>query len=192
MLSAGYTPVKVPTQNAPTLTGARSILTPTAPTSSARECVTRVMSTVQFVSSTGSRRRSPSILHVVVREELVTRQWSLSHLADTLGVRLGVVSRWLSDDEDKRVVPLPNACVQLAETLGLDVIEVFRLAGYLPMEVNHQSATHEHEAEIRTMQRLLGRMLKSIPPEGWALAYPITVAYIDGLQLILNRLDSQG
>jgi transcriptional regulator with XRE-family HTH domain len=140
------------------------------------------------VSNTDSKRRSTSILHAVIREELAAREWSLSQLAERLGVRLGVVSRWLSEAETKRVVPLPQACVQLAQALDMDVIEVFRLAGYLPpMEQPHEA--HPHQDEIRSTQRRLGRILKSIPAAEWPRSYPVVVAYLDGLQLILNRLD---
>jgi|SRR5580765_2235827 len=147
-----------------------------------------VVSTVQFVTRTDSKRRTHSTLHIVIREELAARQWSLSQLAERLGVRLGVVSRWLADDNTKRVVPLPQMSVQIAEVLGLDVIEVFRLAGYLPPMDNRVESV-PHEDEIKAMQRMLGRILKGIPQTEWALAYPVVVAYLDGLQLILNRLD---
>ena len=126
---------------------------------------------------------------MVIREELAARHWGISQLAEKLGVRLGVVSRWLTEADCKRVVPLPQMCVQIAEVFGLDVIEVFRLAGYLPMRDEDLRLSHPHDQEIRSSQRLLRRILAGIPDNEWALAYPVALAYLDGLQLILNRLD---
>lgn len=141
------------------------------------------------VGSTGKRRCSNSVLHGVIREELAAKRWSLTHLAETLGVRLGVVSRWVAEDEDKRVVPLPNMVVQIAQALGLDTIEAFRLAGYLPQVEDPALESVPHEKDIRAMQRRLGRMLKSIPPDEWPRCSEIVTAYMDGLQLLLSRLD---
>ena len=181
-------PVKGDRGNAPTIDAGRPILTMAACLGIAQACAVACSVSVQSVSRTDSKRRSTSILHTVIREELTAREWSLSQLAEALGVRLGVVSRWLSDDPGKRVVPLPHACVQIAEALGLDVIEVFRLAGYLPpMEKPHEQ--HPHAADIKSTQRLLGRILKSIPASEWERSFPVAQAYLDGLQLILNRLD---
>jgi len=131
-----------------------------------------------------------SQLHVVIREELAARRWSSTQLAERLGVRLGVVSRWLNEDKSKRVVPLPQMCVQIAEALDLNVIEVFRLAGYLPMPSDDLEALrHPHNNEIQASQRMLRRILEGIPEPAWGLAYPVAQAYLDGLQLILNRID---
>jgi len=130
-------------------------------------------------------RRVPSTLHKFIREELEARQWTNTQLADQLKVQPGVISRWLTEDDDKRVVPMPQMCAQIAESLGVDATEVLRYAGYLPL--NSQSPG-PHDEEIRVLTRRLRRMLKATPDEEWCLAYALSEAELDGLQLLLNRL----
>lgn len=104
-------------------------------------------------------------------------------------MQLGVVSRWLSDDPAKRVVPLPPTLVQIAEVLDWDAVEVFIHAGFLPRMDDQQPLPHEHE--IRIVTRRLRRMLQAVHDPDWQLAYSVAQAHIDGLQLVLNRLDSR-
>lgn len=77
--------------------------------------------------------------------------------------------------------------MQIAEVLGWKVEDVFRAAGYLPpME---QLPTVAHEEEIQAAMRRVQRVLNRVPEDEWPIAYQITLAYLDGLQNILNRLD---
>jgi len=60
---------------------------------------------------------------------------SITSLSAKLGLRYGVVSRWLEPIESKRTTPSPDACLLIAEKFGEDPISVFRMAGYLPEKV---------------------------------------------------------
>lgn len=142
------------------------------------------------MSSTESKRRVQSQLHVTIREAMTARNWSSTQLADILGVKLGVVSRWLTLVECKRVVPLPQTCVQIAEVFDLDAVEVFRLAGYLPLVDEVPTyPSHPHEQEIRVLKRRYTRILESIPEDAWSAAYAVARAHLDGLPLLLNAVE---
>ena len=53
--------------------------------------------------------------------------WTQAQLADALGVKQQAVSKWLSGTTR----PKPATLEQLGSMLGLDIGELFRLAGYL-------------------------------------------------------------
>ena len=131
-----------------------------------------------------TRRIAESNLAAVLREEMSARGWGIQRLADELGVRFGVVARWVTEDEAKRVVPQPRTLVQLAQVLDLDVIDVFRHAGYLPSVLD---SIDSDEEQIQSLMRRLRRILRGVPSSQRAMAITVTVSVLDHLQVLIDR-----
>jgi hypothetical protein len=123
-------------------------------------------------------------LHKVLRDELKARGWGTRDLATRLEVRFGVVARWVTEDESGRVVPLPGMCVQLARVLDLDVIDVFRHAGYLPPMAEDEDP---NKPDIEMFLHRLQRMLRNKSNEEWIFARDMTALSLDHLQLTLEH-----
>lgn len=121
----------------------------------------------------------------LLAEEMAARDWRVRDLAEHLNVRFGVVSRWVSSDEKKRVVPAPLMCFKIAKVFNLDPILVFRKAGYWPVEDLPQ---HAHQEEIEGLLRLLARILRRVPEDEWDLASAVARTHLDSLQILLNRI----
>jgi transcriptional regulator with XRE-family HTH domain len=137
-----------------------------------------------------AKRRLPEAdLHRVLREELTARNWGVRQLSDALGVRYGVVARWVSENASTRVVPLPSMLVRLADLLDLNVYDVFRHAGYLPAVNSDNGQQHPHEEQIRVLERRLRRLLRGIPDKHWPLAVSVVSLDLDQLQVLLNHLE---
>ena len=140
-----------------------------------------------------SHRSADSTLHVVLRNELDARKWSISQLARELDVKPGVASRWVALEPAKRVVPQPGTCGYIAKLLDLDAIEVLKAAGYVPLDgpVDGQAATDSdpRAAEIRAVKRRLGGILESVPAPLWGVALALTNVALDGLQSTLGRIE---
>lgn len=109
-------------------------------------------------------------------------------MSSALGVRYGVASRWVSEDPQARVVPVPTTLVQIAELLDIDVYDAFRHAGYLP-RVNQDGSGLPHEAEMQALMRRFRRILRAIPPSQWAVAAVVMGVQLDQLQILLARLE---
>jgi transcriptional regulator with XRE-family HTH domain len=136
-----------------------------------------------------SRRLAEADLHRILREELTARNWGVRQLSDALNVRFGVASRWLSENADKRVVPLPPTLVQIAEVLDLDVYNLFQHAGYVPAVKPRDGQQHPHEDEIQVMLRRLQRTLRNIPEHHWGWAASVVSLDLDQLQVLLAHLE---
>lgn len=126
-------------------------------------------------------------LHCLIRTELEERHWGIRQLSLAVGVQFGVAARWVARDPAKRVVPKPETLVRLARELDLDVYEVFRRAGYLPLVDN---SNHPHEAEIKVLLQRLRRILRSVPEGEWAIATIVVATQLENIQLLLDRLDT--
>lgn len=115
------------------------------------------------------------------------RDMGVTQLAEAFGVRFGVASRWVADDEARRVVPMPSTLVKLADYFDLDVVEVFRRAGFLPT-VDEKPDTPQ-ERDINRLQRRLRYMLSETPPASWGAAAIVAEAVLDHLAVLLSKLD---
>lgn len=62
-----------------------------------------------------------------LRRAVEEQGWTQAQLADALGVQQQAVSKWLSGSTR----PKPATLERLGSRLGLDIGELFRLAGYL-------------------------------------------------------------
>jgi hypothetical protein len=58
-------------------------------------------------------------------------------------------------------------CVEIAGVFGLDAVDVFRLAGYLPM--TEAAPDSPRKADARRLKRKLIRILDGIPEQHWVL-----------------------
>jgi transcriptional regulator with XRE-family HTH domain len=135
-----------------------------------------------------TRYVAESDLHELLREELAKRGWSTQHFADRLGVRFGVVSRWLSENPGKRVVPLPGMCVQIAAVLDFDVLEVFMHAGYLPVLKWEEGGGRDPDVQAVLLR--LDRILTRVPADQRTLAVILAGAVLDHLQTLIDRVES--
>ena len=156
--------------------------------------VLRMTATAEFSSGTNLaiveivelRAEGTDSVKTLLRTELAARDWKVRDLAIRLNVRFGVVARWVSEDEAKRVKPAPLMCFKIADVLGLDPREVFRIAGYWP--VDDHLARHPHQEEIDALMRMLQRIMHGIPEGEWCLARQVAQSQLDALQLLLNRI----
>lgn len=138
-----------------------------------------------------NRRVAPPTLHVALREELQARGWGVAKLAEVLGVRFGVASRWVAENPSKRVVPLPGTLVQIADTFQLDVVEVFRKAGYLPALDEYPPDERDREIDRlgRSFLRALRTRKDSATNEEWAEIIATTEIILSHYAALLNRID---
>jgi hypothetical protein len=111
----------------------------------------------------------------------------VTQLAHEFGVSYGVAARWVAEDEAKRVVPMPKTLVKLADYFDLDVVEVFRRAGFLPA-LDERPETPQRQDVIR-LERRLRRMLLDTPPGRWGAAAILAEAVLDHLAVLLSRVD---
>jgi len=115
------------------------------------------------------------------------RDMGVTQLAEAFGVRFGVAARWVAEDEARRVVPMPSTLVKLADYFDLDVVEVFRHAGFLPA-LDEKPDTPQ-DRDIRRLKRRLRYMLTETPPTSWPAAAIIAEAVLDHLAVLLSKLD---
>lgn len=130
-----------------------------------------------------THRVTEPTLHIVLREEMSERKMGVQQLADAIGVKYGVASRWVAEDEAKRVVPQPRTLVQLAKLFDLSVTDVFEYAGYLPV----RNGAEGRDPEIDIRLRRLGRILKTIPPQHRSMALSIADSILDLLKSLTDR-----
>jgi transcriptional regulator with XRE-family HTH domain len=128
-----------------------------------------------------------SILHVVLREEMCAKspKWGVQQLADALGVKYTVASRWVAEDASKRVIPTTATLIRIADVFGLSVVDVFRYAGFLPAMTDGHDPDDE---QIQKFSRRIVRILRKVPPEHRQAALIMAAVSLDHLQLLLDRL----
>lgn len=106
-------------------------------------------------------------------------------MAEAFGVRFGVASRWVAEDEAKRVVPMPTTLVRIADYFGLNRVEVFMRAGLLPA-LDDENPTPQGE-DIERLQRRLRRILKATPATSWPATLVLAEAVLDHLAVLLSK-----
>jgi LmbE family N-acetylglucosaminyl deacetylase len=78
-------------------------------------------------------------------------------------------------------------CVEIAQVLGLDAVNVFRLAGYLPMQEANPDTPRQ--VDLRRLKRKLRRVLDGVPDQHWVLVLVYADVMLDQLAQIALRLD---
>lgn len=65
-----------------------------------------------------------------LKEELAGRGWSITRLAESADVSVGLAAKWLAENPRRRVNPSPSSCVKIARALGVSPDYVLELAGH--------------------------------------------------------------
>jgi hypothetical protein len=103
---------------------------------------------------------------------------SVTRLSDACSVSVALGSRWLHEDERKRIVPSPGSCEKIASGLGLDPDYVLEAAGHRhPQTVREglnprlaaflaqvEAAFHTMTDQEWSVREEAGRALFSVPP----------------------------
>lgn len=111
-------------------------------------------------------------------------------LAERLGLHYGVVARWLEEDEERRTVPSPEACVLIARKLGYDPVSLFKLAGYLPDD-GSMIAPPAWDDDLRDLIRRgkrVGRRASSLAV--WEMLRPAIAADVNKWQQLLDDYEA--
>lgn len=128
------------------------------------------------------------MLCFVIRDELNGRHWKVKYFADLLGVQVGVVSRWLHTNPEKRMTPMPSTVIQIADLLGIDRMQALRDAGYLP-HMDLERPDSPHADQIEAANRRLQRILADMPEQHWPIAAYLLGTFLDQLWQLVGRTD---
>jgi transcriptional regulator with XRE-family HTH domain len=136
------------------------------------------------------RRSTESIYRLLKEYRDSELEGSTSSLAELLGLRYTVVSRWLEDKEERRTAPSPEACVLIAEKLQVDPIRVFKKAGYLPESTVTPARPHWDD-DLRDLMRKAKRIIRRASSEDvWDMLKPVIARDVDSWARLLDEYES--
>jgi hypothetical protein len=91
---------------------------------------------------------------------------SVTRLAQACDVSVALASRWVHEDEKKRIVPGPTSCEKIASGLDLDPDYVLQVAGHRKARPDH-AAPDPVQSELDTRLARLGATLRKYPRAVW-------------------------
>src|SRR5215831_3046073 len=123
----------------------------------------------------------PELLRAAIDERFAG---NLSWCAETLGVPVQYVSRWIHVDQARRTMPSPGSCTKIAALLELDIDTVLELAGHRPP----RPAAQVIAARRRAVHDQLERWLTAASPEHEALFWRSLKAHAETTLAMLRDL----
>lgn len=102
-----------------------------------------------------------------LRTWLERRGWNQARLAAASGINQSLISKHLSRDPNRRVVPTPLNLERYAEATGVPHSELMRLCDYLIDPTDAAREIDEAEAEIRAWIPQIRSLLEGIPQAMW-------------------------
>lgn len=136
--------------------------------------------------TSGDSAPQQSYLHTLIRDQLDLRGMSIRELAKACGTTTTVVSRWVTSDPQRRVIPESRGCVQLARALDLPVVEVLVAAGRIPPPDGRPH--HPYEAEIKRLTLALDLALRRMPLTHFRVVYRIVAGQVRSLTTTADDL----
>jgi transcriptional regulator with XRE-family HTH domain len=100
-----------------------------------------------------------------LKTEMALRHWTKAKLAEECDVSESLVSKWVSDDPRRRVLPSPQSCAKIAAALGADLDQVLALAGHRVVPASTSSASRRLDARRRAVQDQFERWIAAVGPE---------------------------
>jgi hypothetical protein len=114
---------------------------------------------------------------------------SVTRLSEACAVSTALGSRWVHEDERKRIVPSPASCQKIANGLGLDPDYVLELAGHRLAGASSAEPLDELETLIRARTAEMRDAVRDTPREFWATIIKATFdRAIDGARDMAHLL----